>query len=70
MGYYNPKYQPTEQDLKATNWWNGTLSINEQKALANKHLLLPSYITCQYVGRQLYYELRVEIWKKEGSPIV
>jgi hypothetical protein len=57
----------------ARDWWNGTLSMNEQRAFAKKHLLSyqASYITTdiQYVSRNYYFELIVEVWEKEGHTL-
>lgn len=66
-------HNPTPDQQKAVNWWNGTLSLNEQNALAVKHLgALKGYITdyglTKHISSAKYYELREDIWKKEGKP--
>lgn len=69
-----PKYadggDTGDETKKALDWWNDTLSINEQNAFAKKHLL--NYQVSMVVGNSMKYtsaskykELIHEIWKKE-----
>ena len=65
-------HDPTPDQQSARNWW-GSLSLNEQKALAEKHLgVLKGWITdyglTKYMSAKKYYEVREEIWNKEGKP--
>lgn len=58
---------------KAKDWWHNTLSINEQKEFAKKHLLSFEYSalmgsTAQYSSRDKMNEYILKIWKGEGSP--
>ena len=67
-------HNPTPDQQKAVNWWNGTLSLNEQRAFAEKHLgVLKGYITdyglYKHMSPKKYYEIREEIWNKEGKPV-
>jgi len=63
----NLTLEPVEE---AKKWWNDTLSMNEQNALASKHLLSyqAKYITTQiqYVPLRVYNALILEVWKKEN----
>jgi hypothetical protein len=55
---------------KALKWWS-SLSINEQKEYSRKHLspyyygLIWDYSLTKHISPKKYYDLRVEIWKKE-----
>ena len=55
---------------KALEWWS-SLSINEQKEYSRKHLspyyynLIWDYSLSKHISYKKYYDLRVEIWKKE-----
>lgn len=60
---------------KALQWYY-SLSLNEQKAYALKHLLnfefsaVWNYAYAKHVRRDYYIALREKIWKGEGSPII
>jgi len=55
---------------KALEWWS-SLSINEQKEYSRKHLspyyysLIWDYSLSKHISYKKYYDLRVEVWKKE-----
>jgi hypothetical protein len=70
----NKTDMPLTDFQHASNWFNGTLSINEQRTFAKKHLdevqhtCFTSYF--KYVSNKYYQECIIQIWQKEGSPIV
>lgn len=67
------EYGKSISGTTANNWWRHTLSLNEQKNFARKHLKSYQYdalmgSTSQYASGKHQNDLITIIWRKEGAP--